>query len=145
MAKLTGPYITVQIDKAGAGPNDVSADIESITVPDEWLEADMTGFGEGVENSAPVLPTMPIEIVGKMNPATNRLYDVAKANRGLYTSQTVIIDIGQNAAPVGGDPRISGEFWQQKLSIGATPKSAIGLTLTYKPMGGTAPTIGVKP
>ncbi len=145
MAKLTGPFITVQIDKAGAGPNDVSSDIESITVPDEWIEADITGFGEGVENSVAVLPTMVLEIVGKMNPTSNRLYDVAKANRGLHTSQSIIIDIGQNAAPAGGDPRISGEFWQQKMSIGATPKSAIGLTLTYKPMDGTAPTIGTKP
>jgi len=145
MAKLTGPYITVQIDKNGAGPNDVSSDIESIDIPDEWIEADMTGFGEGAENSAAVLMTMVLTIVGKMNPASNRLYDVAKANRGLYTSQTVIIDIGQNAAPVAGDPRVTGEFWQQSMKIGATPKSAIGLTLVYKPMGSTAPTIGIKP
>ncbi len=142
MAKLTGPYITVEIDKSTV-VKDVSADIESITIPDEWIEADMTGFGEGVENSAPVLPTMVLEIVGKMNPATDRLYDVAKANRGLRTGQTITIKIGQNAPPTTNDPKISGEFWQQKMSIGATPKSAIGMTLTYKPFGGTAPTIGV--
>ncbi len=144
MAKLTGPYISISIDKSTV-LKDVSADIESVDIPDEWLEADMTGFGEGVENSAAVLMTLPITIVGKMNPATDRLYDVAVANRGLRTGQTVTIKIGQNAAPTTGDPQISGEFWQQSMKIGATPKSAIGLTLVYKPFGGTAPTIGVVP
>jgi hypothetical protein len=141
MAKLTGPYIKVLIDKSTTA-KDVSADIESIDVPDDWIKADMTGFGEGVENSAPVLPTMVLTIVGKMNPATDRLYDVALANRGLRTGQTVTIQIGQNAAPTTGDPEIEGEFWQQKMTIGATPKSAIGLTLVYEPLGGVAPTFG---
>lgn len=144
MAKLTGPFISISIDKAGT-LKDVSSDIESVDIPDEWLDADMTGFGEGVENFLPVLPTMVITFVGKMNPATDRLYDVAKANRGLYTSQTVTIKIGQNATPTTGDPQISGEFMQQKMQMGATPKTAIGMTLVYKPATGTAPTIALVP
>jgi len=142
MAKLTGPYIKVMIDKSTVA-KDVSSDIESVDIPDEWIEADMTGFGEGVENSAPVLPTMVLTIVGKMNPTTDRLYDVALANRGLRTGQTVTIQIGQNAPPTTNDPEIEGEFWQQSMKIGATPKSAIGLTLVYKPFGSAAPVIGV--
>lgn len=141
--KLAGRFLKVMIDDSAGTPRDVSADIESVDIPDEYGELDTTGFGEGGDNSIPGMPSFPIEINGMMNPAaTTGLYTVLKGLLGSYTSKTVTVQVGQNATPTSGDPEFEGEFWLQKMNISATPKGKVTLKGSMRPMGSTAPAWG---
>jgi hypothetical protein len=143
MAKLAGRYLKVLIDDSAGTPRDVSSDIESIDVPDEYGELDMTGFGEGGENSIPGMPSFPVEITANYNPAaTTGIYTVVKGILGSYTSKTLTVQVGQNAAATTGDPEFEGEFWAQKMNVSATPKGKVSLTISLRPMGSTAPAWG---
>ncbi len=143
MAKLAGRFLKVLIDDSGASPQDVSADIDSVDIPDEYGELDMTGFGEGSDNSSPGMPGFPVEINGTFNPAaTTGLFTVLKGIVGGYTSRTLTVQQGQNAAPTTGDPEFEGEFWCSKIGISATPKGKTTLKASFRVMGSVAPAWG---
>jgi hypothetical protein len=143
MAKLAGRFLKVLIDDSGGTPRDVSADIDSVEIPDEYGELDMTGFGEGSENSAPGMPSFPVEIAGMFNPAaTTGLFTVLSGIVGGYTGRTVTVQVGNNAAPTTGDREFEGEFWLSKLGISATPKGKTVIKASFRVMGSTAPAWG---
>ncbi len=143
MAKLAGRFLKVLLDDSGGTARDVSADIESIDVPDEYGELDVTGFGEGAENSIPGLPSFPVEIQANFNPAaTTGIYTVLKGSLGTYAGRTLTVQVGQNATPTTGDPEFEGEFWVQKMNISATPKGKVSLTASLRVYGSTAPAWG---
>ena len=143
MAKLAGRYLKVFIDNSAAAAQEVSADVDSVTIPDEYGELDMTGFGEGSDNSAPGMPSFPVEITGTFNPAvTIGLFTVIASILGGYTSRTVTIQVGQNAAPTNGDPEFEGEFWCQKMNITTTPAGKVNVVASLRVFGATAPAWG---
>lgn len=143
MAKLAGRFLSVQIDDSGGTQRDVSADVESVEIPLEYGEVEVTGFGEGGENSIPGMPKDSVRIRGKFNPAaTTGLYTVAKGILGSYTSKTVDIRVGQNAAPTTGDPKFSGEFWLKSMNISMTPQGAVMLDLEFLQFGSALATWG---
>jgi len=143
MAKLAGRFLKVFIDNSAGAAQEVSGDVESVTIPDEYGELDMTGFGEGSDNSAPGMPGFPVEITGTFNPAaTTGLFTVIASILGGYTSRTVTVQVGQNAAPTNGDPEFEGEFWCSKMGISATPKGKTTLTASFRVMGAVAPAWG---
>jgi hypothetical protein len=138
--KLAGRFLKVWIDDASGTPRDVSADIESVEIPEGYGELDMTGMGQGGEDAAPGMPGFPVEMVGMFNPAaTTGLFTVLSGIIGQYASKTVTIQVGNNAAPTATDPIFEGEFWLQKMSPGAVVKGKKALKASFKPMGGTAP------
>jgi hypothetical protein len=145
MGKLAGRWVQTQIDDAGGTPQDVSSDIDSVDIPDEYGELDVTGFMEGGDNSIPGMPSSPVEMTGSFNPAANKLGAVAIAILGSYTSKTIIVDVGNNAAPVQSDRRFTGEFWLQALRFSSTPKGKNVVRLSFKPMGSVAPGWTTKP
>jgi len=143
MAKLAGRFIKVYIDDSGGTARDVSSDVDSVEIPDEYGSLDMTGFSDGSVNSAPGMPNLPIRITGKFNPAaTTGLYTVLKGILGSYTSKTVTVQVGQNAAPTTGDPEFEGEFWLQAMPISATPTGNVTISASFEVMGSTAPAWG---
>lgn len=136
--KLSGQYISVSIDG-----NDVSSDVDSVEIPDEYSSLDMTGFGDGSENSQPGMPKLPIKINGVLNPATNRLFDVCVGLVGVNSGVTIIVSVGQYATPTTGDPKFSGTFWLQNLPVSADPKGKVTLSgLNFEVYGATAPAWG---
>lgn len=146
MAKLSGQFLTVQIDDSAGVPRDTSTDVESVDIPDEFGELDVTGFSDGAVNSIPGMPSFPVEVAGNFNPAaTTGLFTVLNGIKGSTVSKTLDVRIGQGAAPIMGDPRFTGEFWLQKLNISATPQGKIGITASFRPMGAVAPTWGTVP
>jgi hypothetical protein len=76
MAKIAGRWVRIYIDDSGDSPQDVSADVTSVTIPKEYAELDTTGFLDNSDNSIPGMPSSPVEVAGDFNPASNRLYDV---------------------------------------------------------------------
>ncbi len=139
MAKLAGRFLRVYLEDAGGVLQDVSAGIQSVEIPDEYLEVDTTGLSEGTENSIPGLPGMPVEITGLFSPASGSLYDVVRGIAGKAAGYSLRVQVGQNAAPVVGDPEFSGEFWCSKVSFGVGAKGANVMTASLRVYGETAP------
>ncbi len=143
MAKLSGQYLTVTIDDSADAPQGVSGDVESIDIPDEYGELDVTGFSDGSVNSIAGMPAFNVEIAGNFNPAaTTGLFTVLKGIKG-KGAKTLTVAVGQGAAPTTGDPQFEGEFWCQKMNVSGTPQGGLKLTASFRPSGSTAATWGV--
>lgn len=144
MAKLAGRWIKVLLDDDGGTPRDISNDLESIDIPNEFGEIDVTGFGDGAENSMPGLSNFSVEGSGTFNPAADTgLYTVLKDINGVYSGHTLTVQVGQNATPTNGDPEFEGEFWCQKMNISATPTGKTQITFSLRVYGATTPQWGV--
>jgi hypothetical protein len=146
MAKIAGRWVSVSLDDVNPLLRDISTDVESIDIPDEYGEIDVTGFMDGVENSIPGLPRMPVELTGHFDTTTNTgLYTVLKGIVGVYASKTLTVKIGSNTTPTTNDPQFSGEFWCQKMNITANPKGGVKISASLRPYGAVAPAWGVVP
>ena len=142
MAKLSGQYLTVTIDDSGDSPQIISGDVESVDIPDEYGELDVTGFSEGAVNSIAGMPAFNVEIAGTMNPvATVGIWTVLSGIVG-GGAKTLTVAVGQGVAPVMGDPEFAGEFWCQKLNLSATPQGKLNVTASLRPSGSVAPAWG---
>src|SRR3990170_2838536 len=134
MAKLNGQYLQVQIDDSGAVLRDVSKDVNSVDIPDEYGELDATGFTDGAVRSIAGMPSFPVEIAGDFDATALSLYQVLKGIVGQSAvSKTLTIDVGQGALPTTGDPRFTGEFWCSKLNIAATPQGKLTIAASMRP------------
>ena len=143
MPKLAGRFLKVYIDNGAGAPQDVSADIDSVEIPDEYGSLDVTGFGEGAVNSIPGMPNLPIRMTGHFNPAaTTGLFTVLKSIAGLYQSSTVTVQVGLNAAPVANNPEFEGEFWLASWPKSATPAGKIVINVNLEVFGSAAPAWG---
>ncbi len=139
MAKLSGQYLTVTIDDSGDAAQNVSGDVESVDIPDEYGELDVTGFSDGSVNSIAGMPAFNVEIAGNFNAAaTTGLFTVLSGIVG-QGAKTLTVALGQGAAPTTGDPQFEGEFWCQKINVSATPQGKVTLTTSLRPSGSTAP------
>ena len=141
MGKLSGQYIIVFIDDSGDSPQNVSVDVNSIDIPDEYGELDATGFSDGAVNSIAGMPSFNVEVAGDFNPAANSLFDVLKGIVG-GSAKTLTVQVGQGVAPTTGDPEFEGEFWCQKINITSTPQGKLGVTTSLRPSGSVAPAWG---
>jgi hypothetical protein len=142
MSKLTGEHIVVLLDDSGGSPQDVSTDVESVDIPDEYDEVEMTGFSDGAHNSTAGLPSFPVELAGMFNPDANSLYQVLAGIKGVKSGHTLTVKVGQGAAPVSGDPEFEGEFWCQKMNVSTQPGQKISVSTSLRVYGATAPAWG---
>jgi hypothetical protein len=144
MAKLKGQHCTIFIDDSGLSPQDVSDDIESIDIPDEYDEIEVTGFTEGAHNSIPGMPKFDVEFSGTFNPAaTTGLYTVLAGIKGVASGHTLTVQVPTGTgAPASGDPEFEGEFWLQKMNIATTPAGKINIVGSLRVFGATAPAWG---
>jgi hypothetical protein len=143
MAKLAGRWITVTLDDATPTARAITSDVQSIDIPMEFDEIDVTGFSDGSKNSIPGMPGFNVEIVGKFNPtASTGLYTVINDIVGDYLGHTLTVAIGQNKAPTTDDPEFEGEFWCPKMSIRATPSGGVELVASLRVYGIVAPAWG---
>jgi hypothetical protein len=142
MAKLNGQYLTIALDDSADAPRQIENDVESIDIPDEYGELDVTGFSEGAVNSIAGMPAFNVELAGTFNPAaTTGLFTVLSGIVG-GGAKTLTVQVGQGAAPVMGDPEFEGEFWCQKMNISATPQGKTMVTASLRPSGSVAPAWG---
>jgi hypothetical protein len=146
MAKLSSKFMTVNVDDSGGTARDISNDVESVEIPYNYDEHDVTGFSEGSHNVITGLAAMPITINGNFNAAaTTGSHTVLSGILGSTTSKTVTIDIGQGAAPTTGDPEWSGEYTLTAYTVSAgDPTGPLKFTATLNVMGSTAPSWGTK-
>ena len=141
MGKLNGRYITVDLDNSADAVKDVSTNVESIEIPDEYGELDMTGFSDGAVNSIAGMPSFPVEITGNLDPASDTLWDVAQGING-KGAKTLTVQVGQGTAPTTGDPEFEGEFHCTKCSLSASPTGKPQVNVSLRPHGSVAPAWG---
>ncbi|MBN1535188.1 MAG: hypothetical protein JW908_00545 [Anaerolineales bacterium] len=143
MSKLAGRWLKVYIDDAGLTAREVSSDVESVDIDDNYGELDVTGFSDGSENSIPGMPSFNVEMTCHFNPAaTTGIYTVLNAIIGDYAGHTVTIQQGQNTTPTNGDPEFEGEYWLQSMKFSSDPKGKTTLTASFRVYGSTAPAWG---
>lgn len=142
---LAGDHVVVRLDDAtGTLRTFANGDILSIDLPLTFDQHDVTGFGDAAHNF----------INGQLNaPVTLRGYLTTTAATGTHTvirdayqqgkQVTLQVDVGQNAAPVTGDPRFSGEYLIESYQPVIETGKAVMFMARLKPAIGTAPAWGV--
>ena len=143
MAKLAGRWLVVIIDDSNPTARTVSGDVQSVDIPLEYDELDVTGFSDGTKNSIPGMPGVNLEITGKFNPTANTgLFSVLVDIIGDYAGHTVTVQIGDNAAPTGGEPEFEGEYWLSKMTVSGSPSGAVEITGSFRVWGNSLPAWG---
>lgn len=143
MAKLGGRYLSIDLDDSGGNVRAFEGDVDSVDIPIEYDELDITGFSDGSKNSIPGMPGFNVEISGTFNPTANTgIFALLNDIVGDYSGHTLTIAIGLNTAPTSTDPEFEGEFWCPKIQITGTPTGKMVITASLRVYGGTAPLWG---
>lgn len=141
---IAGDHVIVKLDDSGGTPRQFAdGDILSVDLGLTSDQHDVTGFGDAVHRF----------INGQLNaPVTLRGYVSTTANTGTHTvikgalaagSQvTLEVQVGNNAAPTGGDPKYSGEFYVRSYVPEIRTGGAVMFTAMLQPATGTAPVWG---
>lgn len=141
MAALSGDNIVVKMDDSG-GTLRQFADGE-ITAVDLGLatkQHDVTGFGDAVQRFIPGQQMAPVTIKGYLT--TTALTGTHTVIQGAYAAKSqvsLVVQVGQNAAPTTGDPEYIGEFYVESYKPVINYGGAISFVATLKPATGTAP------
>mgnify|MGYP001256816984 FL=1 len=120
-----------------------AGDIIAVDVPMTSDQYDVTGFGDLLHDV----------INGQLNLAvTMRGYLTLTATTGTHTvfrdvyqqgkQVTLEVQVGNNAAPVAGDPKFTGEFYVDSYVPVTETGKAIQFVARLRPATGTAPTWG---
>jgi len=123
MAKTAGRFSSIYF--AGY---DISGKSNQFDYLVEFGELDMTGFGEGSDNSTPGMPKGSANVTAFLDPAANETHAALKTPGG-YTDKSLMILIGANAAPVIGDPALCMLCKQFSYSPSAAVKAGILATV----------------
>jgi hypothetical protein len=143
MAKLAGRWITIALSDSVPTVRQIESDVDSIDIPIEYDELDVTGFSDAVKNSIPGMPGMNVEITGTFNPgAGTGLATVIMDIVGDYVGHTLTVKVGQNAAPTTGDPEFEGLFWCPKYQVSGSPTGKLVITASLRVYGIVAPAWG---
>ena len=143
MPKLKAQFLKVLLDNAALAPQDISADLDSVDIPNEYEEVDVTGFTETVVNTIPGMLTAPVELSGTFNSASPAgFFTVVNGIKGVYAGHTLTVQVGQNALPVSTDPEFEGEFVCIRMGVSGNPRGKLVLTASLRPFAGAAPVWG---
>lgn len=109
MAMLAGDHVQVLVEGY-----ELTGDSNRVSIPDTWDVYDVSSFGDTVHKFIPGRRTVTLEHAGYMNAVAAQSHPVLK---GLAVSGIVSVLLGQNAAPVTGDPVYSLAIRQGKYSV----------------------------
>jgi len=144
MAKLAGKWLKIYLDNDAGLPCDISTYVESIDLPTEFDELDVTGFLDGSKNSIPGMPGFNIELACSFSvDATVGTHTVLSDIVGTGSAHTLTAQLGQNTTPTTGDPEFEGEFWCPKYGVSATPTGKVAVTSSLRVYGSVAPGWGL--
>lgn len=141
---LAGDHVIVKLDDSAGTPRQfTNGDILSVDLPLSVDQYDVTGFGD----------TMHDTINGQLNLAVNvRGYMTLTAVNGTHTvlrdvyqrnkQVTLEVQVGNNATPVVGDPKFTGEFYVESYVPMIETGKAIMFMARLRPATPTAPIWG---
>jgi hypothetical protein len=141
---LAGDHVVVKMDDSGGTLRTFAdGDIISVDLGQTFDQNDVTGFGDAAHKF----------INGQLQaPVTLRGYLTTTALTGTHTvirdafSQgkqvTLRVAVGNNTAPVSGDPEYNGEFLIESYRPSLDTGRAVTFVATLKPATSTAPVWG---
>jgi len=109
MSKLAGDHVQVLVDGY-----ELTGDSNRVSIPDQRDLYDVTTFGDNVHRFIPGRRSISLEHAGFLNADVARSHPALKGNS---ISGVVSVLLGQNAAPVVGDPVYSLPIRQGKYSV----------------------------
>ncbi len=138
MTKLAGDHVQVLVDGY-----ELTGDHHRIRIPDTRDVYDVTAFSDAVHRFIPGRRTVTLEHAGYMNAEAARSHPVLKGNA---IAGIVSVLLGQNEAPVPGDPVYSLAIRQGKYSAVPEAGKYVPFTATFAnrgELGGWGVALGV--
>lgn len=138
---LAGDHIIVKLDDSDGTPQQfASGDIISIDLPQTVEQYDVTGFGDVTTDVISGLMSMPVTIRGYVTlTGTTGTHTVLRNVYQQGKQVTLEVQIGNNATPTTGDPKLSGEYYVESYVQVIETGKAITFTARLIPAGATAP------
>jgi hypothetical protein len=138
-----GKHTIIKFDDSGGSPVTITAEVlEGSGIPLSYDELEESGYGEdkkymkGQGDSAPTLKV-------KFNSTTHALFTHASTGAlGSDTARTLEFQFGNNAAPTGGDPKITGEFIVTSAEMENEKSGLRALNIKFAHANASVPTYG---
>jgi len=141
---LSGDHVLVKLDDAsGTLRTFANGDVRSIDLGLSFDQQDVTGFGDAGHKFINGQMNAPVTIQGYVTTTASTGTHTVIANAFAQGKQVSLeVQVGQNAAPITGDPKYTGEFYIESYRPTLSTGSAVMFTATLKPATGTAPVWG---
>lgn len=141
---ISGDHVIVKMDDSGGTPRQFAdGDIVSVDLGLTNDQHDVTGFGDAVHKFINGQLKAPVTINGFVTTTANvGTHPVIQGAFAAGVPVTLTVQVGQNAAPTGGDPEYEGEFYVESYRPTLQTGAAVMFTATLKPAIGTAPAWG---
>jgi hypothetical protein len=141
---LAGDHIVVILDDSGGTPRTfANGDITSVDLGLTFDQHDVTGFGNAAHNFINGQLQAPVTIKGYVtNTALVGTHTVFNGAFVAGSQVSLEVQVGINAAPVGGNPKYTGEFIIESYKPMLDTGKAVTFEATLKPAIGTAPLWG---
>jgi hypothetical protein len=124
---LAGDHLQVLV-----GGYELTGDHNRIVPDDSFMMQDITAFGDAVHNFIPGIRKASQEHAGYMNKDAGRSHPVLN---GISVNGVVSILVGQNAAPVVGDPAYMWDVKQYKYGVSPEVGKYIPFGARFVPKG----------
>ena len=141
---ISGDHVIVKMDDAGGTLRTFAdGDVTSVDLGLTADQHDVTGFGDEVHRMINGQMRAPVTLRGYLTTtATTGTHPVIQGAFAAGAPVTLNVAVGNNAAPVTGDPEYSGEFLVASYTPTIATGGAVMFTATLNPATGTAPTWG---
>jgi hypothetical protein len=137
---LSGDHILIKLDDSSGTPRQfASGDVISVDLPLQADQYDVTGFGDVTHDVINGQMNLAVTLRGylTLTPVTGThsvLRDVYQQGKQV----TLEVQVGNNAAPVTGDPKLTGEFYVDSYAPVLETGKAILFTARLRPAAGAA-------
>jgi hypothetical protein len=144
---LAGDHIVVILDDSAGTPRTfANGDIQSVDLGLTFDQHDVTGFGDEVHKFINGQIQAPVTIKGFLTTDPTIGTGTHPVIQGAFAAQsqvTLEVQVGQNAPPVNGDPKFTGEFIVSSYKPEIATGGAVMFTATLNPAIGSTPAWGV--
>jgi hypothetical protein len=140
-------FIKVSMDDSATNLQTFAdGDITSVDLGLTYDQYDVSGFGNAFHKMQTGKVQAPITLKGFLTTtATNGTHTVIRAVYANKAQVTFKVAVGNNTAPVSGDPEFSGEFYVTSYVPSLATGGAVTFTATLVPATDIAPVWGTKP
>jgi len=136
---IAGDHVVVKINATTLA----TGDITSVDLGQTFTQHDVTGFGDAVQKFINGQLQSPVILKGFLTTGASGTHTLINGAFAVGNAVTLVVDVGQNAAPTTGDPRFSGSFYIESYKPSLDKGTAVTFEASLKPATGAAPVWGV--
>jgi hypothetical protein len=142
---LAGDHIIVKMqDSGGTVRTFANGDITSVDLGLMYTQHDVTGFGDAAQHFINGQIQAPVTLKGFVTTTTNTgTHPVINGAFAAGSKVSLEVQVGNNATPIAGDPKFTGDFYVESYKPALATGSAVTFDAVLKPATGTAPSWSV--